>query len=112
MVSWDEINENSAIFAGMLIFVSLWLIIAFPSFIRESVCLVKTQMIRLVKADEVQRRQGANPEVIGRLQYFKEVNSIRTLFRFIYVVAILTLAVDGFTDHKIINRSPSVSLFP
>ena len=53
-----------------------------------------------------QRRQGANPEVLGRLQYFKELNVARTVFRFFYALSLLTLSIDAFTEHKYVNTTP------
>ncbi|WVF69659.1 hypothetical protein IAT40_004438 [Kwoniella sp. CBS 6097] len=83
-----NIFMTGSVLATCLFGISLWLYFVFPSFIRDS------------------RRQGANPEVISRLYYFKELNTIRTIFRLLYVTCIMTLSVDGFTKHKHINTSP------
>ncbi|WWC59596.1 uncharacterized protein I303_102154 [Kwoniella dejecticola CBS 10117] len=77
-----------SILATLLFFMSLWLYLVFPGFVDES------------------RRQGANAEVLTRLEYFKEMNGIRTLFRFLYVFCILTLSIDGQTKHKHVNTTP------
>ncbi|KAK4690022.1 hypothetical protein P7C73_g89, partial [Tremellales sp. Uapishka_1] len=82
-----------SIFAAILFLTSLWLFAVFPGFIAES------------------RRQGANPEVIGRLQYFKELNTIRTFFRFIYAFCLLALSCDSFTKATKLNTTPYI-LFP
>ncbi|KAK8847512.1 hypothetical protein IAR55_005370 [Kwoniella newhampshirensis] len=74
--------------AGVLFVGSLWLIAVFPGFIRES------------------QRQGANPDVIARLHYFKELNEMRTLFRCLYVVSLLAVSGDGFTKHTPVNAHP------
>ncbi|WVQ98181.1 hypothetical protein IAU59_005303 [Kwoniella sp. CBS 9459] len=83
-----NIFMTGSILASCLFSMSMWLLFVFPSFIKES------------------RRQGANPEVISRLYYFKELNTIRTIFRMLYVACILTLSIDGFTEHKHVNSSP------
>ncbi|WRT64654.1 uncharacterized protein IL334_001588 [Kwoniella shivajii] len=77
-----------SVLASLLFFMSLWLYLVFPGFVKES------------------RRQGANTEVMARLEYFKELNGIRTLFRFLYVFCILTLSIDGQTKHKHVNTTP------
>ena len=62
-----QMEENlfmaGSIFAIILLLTSLWLVIVFPSFIRESI------------------KQGANADVIGRLQYFKASALLRLLSR-------------------------------
>ncbi|WVQ81792.1 hypothetical protein IAT38_003917 [Cryptococcus sp. DSM 104549] len=68
----DNIFLAGFISALVLFIGSIWLLIVFPGFIRES------------------RRQGANPDVVARLQYFKAQR----------------LAVDGRTPHKYVNSSP------
>ncbi|WWC68085.1 uncharacterized protein I206_102004 [Kwoniella pini CBS 10737] len=77
-----------SVLATLLFFMSLWLYIVFPGFVAES------------------GRQGANAEVMTRLEYFKELNGIRTLFRFLYAFCILTLSIDGQTKHKHVNTTP------
>ncbi|EIW71140.1 hypothetical protein M231_01775 [Tremella mesenterica] len=77
-----------SISALILMISSFWLISVFPGFIRESI------------------KQGANPDVIARLQYFKELNTVRTFLRAVYSVAIATLAFDGKTKHRYINTTP------
>jgi hypothetical protein len=44
--------------------------------------------------------------VLARLQYFKELNTARTVFRFVYALTLLTIAVDAFTEHRYVNSSP------
>ncbi|KAK6903589.1 hypothetical protein I203_107094 [Kwoniella mangroviensis CBS 8507] len=77
-----------SVLACLLFFMSLWLWLVFPGFVNES------------------RRQGANADVMARLEYFKEMNGVRTLFRFLYVFCILTLSIDGQTKHKHVNTTP------
>lgn len=84
----DNIFLAGSISAFILFIGSVWLLIVFPRFIKES------------------RRQGANQDVLARLQYFKELNIVRTLFRFLYCVAIFTLAIDGRTASKHVNSHP------
>ncbi|WWD21603.1 hypothetical protein CI109_106089 [Kwoniella shandongensis] len=85
--------ERNVIFAGattasVLLIGSVWLTLVFPGFIQES------------------RRQGANPDVIARLQFFKELNELRTLFRFLYVACLLAVSGDGFTRETPVNTHP------
>ncbi|OWZ51621.1 hypothetical protein C349_05413 [Cryptococcus neoformans var. grubii Br795] len=84
----DNIFLAGSISAFILFIGSIWLLIVFPRFIKES------------------QRQGANQDVLARLQYFKELNIVRTLFRFLYCIAILTLAIDGRTTSKHVNSHP------
>ncbi|RSH92298.1 hypothetical protein EHS25_008713 [Saitozyma podzolica] len=79
---------GGSIFAVILFIASLWLVIVFPGFIAESA------------------RQGANSEVISRLQYLKELNAVRTLFRGVYAAALLSLSIDGQTKHQFLNTTP------
>ena len=44
--------------------------------------------------------------MLARLQYFKELNTARTVFRFFYALCLLTLAVDAFTEDTHVNASP------
>ncbi|TYJ55478.1 hypothetical protein B9479_003868 [Cryptococcus floricola] len=83
----DNIFLVGSISAFILFIGSIWLLFVFPKFIQES------------------RRQGATLDVIARLQYFKELNSVRTLFRLLYCVSILTLAIDGRTEKKVVNSN-------
>ncbi|WVW78300.1 hypothetical protein I302_100254 [Kwoniella bestiolae CBS 10118] len=83
-----NIFMTGSVLATLLFFMSLWLWLVFPGFVNES------------------RRQGANADVMARLEYFKEMNGVRTLFRFLYVFCIMTLSVDGHTKHKHVNTTP------
>ncbi|ORX33973.1 hypothetical protein BD324DRAFT_637852 [Kockovaella imperatae] len=85
--------ENNIFLAGSVVAIinfvsSLWLIVVFPGFINES------------------RKQGANPEVLGRLHYFKELNLARTVFRLLYSATLMALSVDGYTKHAFLNTTP------
>lgn len=101
------LKQRSSILAVILFLGSLWLVIVFPGFIRDSVRCAKLWMRRGEWLNK-QRRQGANPEVLGRLQYFKELNSARTVFRFFYALCLSTLSIDAWTEHKAVNMSPYV----
>ncbi|KAL7419427.1 hypothetical protein Q5752_006265 [Cryptotrichosporon argae] len=74
-------------FAAALFLSSIWLLLVFPRFIADS------------------RRQGANPQVVGRLEYFRELNVVRTAFRMAYAVSFLMLAIDARTDSAYLNNS-------
>ncbi|KAF7290056.1 hypothetical protein HMN09_01310700 [Mycena chlorophos] len=52
------------------------------------------RFIRSVKAE------GAVPDVVVRLATFYHLNCIRVVFRFLFTVPLLTLALDGLTDQK------------
>ncbi|KAF9505903.1 hypothetical protein BS47DRAFT_1431394 [Hydnum rufescens UP504] len=41
------------------------------------------------------RNQGADPETMVRLETYSQLNSIRVLFRFLFVIPLFILAVDG-----------------
>lgn len=48
--------------------------------------------------------EGANPEVSGKLHYFKSMHYLRAIFRGLYTVALLILATDGLTSSQEINH--------
>jgi hypothetical protein len=55
----------------------------FPAFIRESVSMsgraaCSTDRLHVTYIILGQRRQGANPEVIGKLNYFRQMNNARS----------------------------------
>ncbi|KAG8727727.1 hypothetical protein FRC11_012604 [Ceratobasidium sp. 423] len=53
------------------------------------------------------KNEGAEPEVVVRLSTFHELNIIRVVFRFMFVLPLLTLAADGIKpDHNHVNESP------
>ncbi|CAE6383914.1 unnamed protein product [Rhizoctonia solani] len=53
------------------------------------------------------KNEGAEPEVVVRLSTFHELNIIRVVFRFMFVLPLLTLAADGIKPHhNHVNESP------
>ncbi|EIW67343.1 hypothetical protein TREMEDRAFT_69802 [Tremella mesenterica DSM 1558] len=66
---------------------SCYLCIIFPSFIRSVT------------------RMGATYEVVERLSFFQETNSIRTVFRLIYSSCLTILSADALSKKQRINRS-------
>lgn len=53
-------------------------------------------------------RQGANPDVIAKLQFFQSMHNVRTVFRGSYAVALIILAVDGLTAKQKLNHQEYV----
>ncbi|KAI0079234.1 hypothetical protein K474DRAFT_1736289 [Panus rudis PR-1116 ss-1] len=51
------------------------------------------------------RRENVDMNTIVRLTTFYELNSIRVVFRFLFTVPLLVLAVDGVRPHQHINTS-------
>jgi hypothetical protein len=49
------------------------------------------------------RKEGVDTATLVRLTKFHELNGIRIVFRFFFVVPLLTLAVDGVRPHPTIN---------
>ncbi|KAG9083347.1 hypothetical protein FRC07_013937, partial [Ceratobasidium sp. 392] len=86
--------EAWTIFAGSIgsLIVTLWflrVLFLFPAFLRRV------------------KNEGAEPEVVVRLSTFHELNIIRIVFRFMFVLPLLTLAADGIKpDHNHVNESP------
>ncbi|CUA67110.1 hypothetical protein RSOLAG22IIIB_07188 [Rhizoctonia solani] len=86
--------EAWTIFVGSIgsLLVTLWFLRVlwlFPAFLRR------------VKSE------GAEPEVVVRLSTFHELNIIRVVFRFMFVLPLLTLAADGIKpEHNHVNESP------
>ncbi|KAJ7645935.1 hypothetical protein DFH06DRAFT_1210746 [Mycena polygramma] len=60
----------------------LYVLVNFPAFIRS------------VKAE------GAEPDVVVRLATFYHLNCIRVVFRFLFTLPLLVLALDGLVDHS------------
>ncbi|PIL33661.1 hypothetical protein GSI_04284 [Ganoderma sinense ZZ0214-1] len=52
------------------------------------------------------KRNGVDTRTVVRLMTFHELNCIRVVFRFIFVVPLLVLAVDGVRPHQHVNESP------
>ncbi|QRV84359.1 transmembrane protein [Ceratobasidium sp. AG-Ba] len=53
------------------------------------------------------KNEGAEPEVVVRLSTFHELNIIRVVFRFMFVLPLMTLAADGIKpSHNHVNESP------
>ncbi|KAF8304363.1 hypothetical protein DL93DRAFT_2038923, partial [Clavulina sp. PMI_390] len=52
------------------------------------------------------RKQGADPETIVRLTTYNQLNNVRVLFRFLFVVPLLILAIDGIrpTAYHTVNE--------
>ncbi|KAG8708342.1 hypothetical protein FRC09_001306, partial [Ceratobasidium sp. 395] len=86
--------EAWTIFAGSIgsLIVTLWFLRVlwlFPAFLRRV------------------KNEGAEPEVVVRLSTFHELNIIRIVFRFMFVLPLMTLAADGIKpDHNHVNESP------
>jgi hypothetical protein len=53
-------------------------------------------------------RQGANPDVIAKLQFFQSMHSVRSVFRGTYSVALIILAADGLTAKQKLNHQEYV----
>ncbi|KAF7344136.1 hypothetical protein MVEN_01703800 [Mycena venus] len=51
------------------------------------------------------KKEGVNNETIIRLTKFHELNIIRTIFRFIFVVPFVILGADGVRAHAHVNES-------
>ncbi|KAJ7286884.1 hypothetical protein C8J57DRAFT_573153 [Mycena rebaudengoi] len=67
----------------------IYVLVNFPGFIRR------------VKAE------GAEPDVVVRLATFYHLNCIRVVFRFLFTVPLLTLAIDGLIDRSyVVVSSP------
>ncbi|KAG8708582.1 hypothetical protein FRC09_001146, partial [Ceratobasidium sp. 395] len=84
--------EAWTIFAGSIgsLIVTLWFLRVlwlFPAFLRRV------------------KNEGAEPEVVVRLSTFHELNIIRIVFRFMFVLPLMTLAADGIKpDHNHVNE--------
>lgn len=55
------------------------------------------------------RNEGADMNTIARLTKFHELNTLRVIFRFIFVVPLLLLGVDGIRPHQHLNESMAVT---
>ncbi|KAF7980123.1 hypothetical protein HWV62_39547 [Athelia sp. TMB] len=84
--AWVFLVGSSASFT-ITIF-SLYVLARFPIFIRH------------VKAE------GAEPDVVVRLFTFYNLNVVRVVFRFVFTVPVLVLAIDGVQGTHPINASP------
>ncbi|KAF4600088.1 hypothetical protein EYR40_007194 [Pleurotus pulmonarius] len=51
------------------------------------------------------RKEGVDTPTVVRLTKFHELNTIRVIFRFLFVVPLLILGVDGVRPHNHINES-------
>lgn len=86
--------EAWTIFAGSIgsLLITLWFLRVlwlFPAFLRRV------------------KNEGAEPEVVVRLSTFHELNIIRVVFRFMFVLPLLTLSADGIkANHNHINENP------
>ncbi|QRW12979.1 transmembrane protein [Ceratobasidium sp. AG-Ba] len=86
--------EAWTIFAGSIgsLLITLWFLRVlwlFPAFLRRV------------------KNEGAEPEVVVRLSTFHELNIIRVVFRFMFVLPLMTLAADGIKpSHNHVNESP------
>ncbi|KAI0031981.1 hypothetical protein K488DRAFT_37498, partial [Vararia minispora EC-137] len=89
----DPLRNEAAIFlagavgSGLItasFFPVLW---QFPSFLRSL------------------RHDGVDMSTVVRLTKFHELNTFRVFFRVLFVAALLTLAVDGFTPHRHVNEN-------
>jgi hypothetical protein len=74
----------------------------FPTFIEESSRqgMYSTPLLDI----SLTLNAGANPDVIAKLQFFKSMHNVRTVFRGIYSVALCLLAADGLTSKQKINH--------
>jgi len=85
--------EAWTIFVGSIgsLIVTLWFLRVlwlFPAFLRRV------------------KNEGAEPEVVVRLSTFHELNIIRVVFRFMFVLPLLTLSADGIKpNHNHVNES-------
>ncbi|KAH9935184.1 uncharacterized protein BXZ73DRAFT_89533 [Epithele typhae] len=52
------------------------------------------------------KRHGVDKQTLTRLATFHELNCLRVVFRFLFVVPLLILAVDGVRPHQHVNESP------
>lgn len=83
----------------------LW---TFPSFIgnlvrsRVSACGVRSDIAH----GGGQKKNGVDTQTIVRLTTFHELNTLRVVFRFLFVAPLLILAIDGVRPHQHVNESP------
>ncbi|KAI0740968.1 hypothetical protein C8Q76DRAFT_822563 [Earliella scabrosa] len=52
------------------------------------------------------KRNGVDTRTIVRLTTFHELNTLRVVFRFLFVAPLLVLAIDGVRPHQHVNESP------
>ncbi|TFK92000.1 hypothetical protein K466DRAFT_573336 [Polyporus arcularius HHB13444] len=52
------------------------------------------------------KRSGVDVRTIVRLTTFHELNCLRVVFRLLFVVPLLVLAIDGVRPHQHVNESP------
>lgn len=76
----------------------------FPTFIDESSRQGTSQYgikeVLLISVDA----PGANPDVIAKLQFFKSMHNVRTVFRAVYSVTLVVMAADGLSEKQKINH--------
>ncbi|KAG1767484.1 hypothetical protein EV702DRAFT_751972 [Suillus placidus] len=89
--AWIFLVGSSASTATTLLF--LYVLARFPDFIRR------------VKAD------GGEPNIVLRLVMFYQLNFGRVLFRFLFTIPLLILALDGVQGSHSINQDPFWSDF-
>jgi hypothetical protein len=51
------------------------------------------------------RREGVDTPTVVRLTKFHELNTVRIIFRFLFVLPLLVLAIDGVRPHQHVNES-------
>ena len=52
------------------------------------------------------KAEGADPTVVVRLATFYNLNQVRVVFRFMFTLPLLVLALDGIVGHEhVINRN-------
>jgi len=51
------------------------------------------------------KRQGVDKETVIRLTKFHELNTLRVLFRFLFVLPLVALGIDGVRPHQHVNES-------
>jgi len=51
------------------------------------------------------RREGVDKGTVVRLTKFHELNTVRVLFRFLFVCPLVTLGIDGIRPHQHINEN-------
>jgi len=89
--AWVFLVGSSASTATTLCF--LYVLASFPIFIRHV------------------KQEGADPAVVIRLTTFYNLNVVRVMFRFLFTIPLLVLAIDGVQGRHKINADPFWSDF-
>jgi len=89
--AWVFLVGSSASTATTLCF--LYVLASFPIFIRHV------------------KEEGADPDVVVRLTTFYNLNVVRVMFRFLFTIPLLVLAIDGIQGQHRINADPFWSDF-